>query len=119
MVNAGNTPELLIRKIAHTQNRRAIEHAPTIAVPMNHKPTVTAKTGDTGKTDTVHAHHDAGPTQLFNQIMAASHLVEFASDIERIHHLLACSLRMPIDDAHHRRGTIRERTMRTVALQFV
>ena len=51
--------------------------------------------------------------------MAAAHLIEIAGEVEGIHHLLARSVGVIIDDAHHGPGPLVERAMRSVRLKLV
>ena len=51
--------------------------------------------------------------------MAVAHLIELAREIEGIHHLLARSVGVIIDDAHHGADALVKRAMRSVGLKFV
>jgi hypothetical protein len=63
--------------------------------------------------------HHAGAAEIADKVMPATHLVEVAREVEREHHLLAGTLGLIVDDAHHGPRTPLERAARPVGLQFI
>ena len=119
LIDARDSPELVVSGEAHAQQRRARVEAPPVAVCMDRKLAVTAKIGDPGKSDAVQAHHHARAAAVQYEVVAAAHPVQLSSDVEGVHHLLARTAGVLVNDAHHRVHTLAERAMGAVALQLV
>ena len=119
VVGAGQAPELLPSDIGPAEHRRAGQIAPAVTVGVNRQIRYPPEFDHADKAHRVEARHDAGASQIADKIVAVAHLIEIAREIEGIHDLLARSVGVTIDDAHHGPGPIVKRAMRSIRLKFV
>src|SRR6516165_2735331 len=71
------------------------------------------------KTDGIEARHEAGRAMLYKRVVAATHLLEIAGQIEGVHDFLAGALCVIVDHTHDGFDAPVKGTSRAVRLQFV
>src|SRR3546814_13910639 len=101
MVNAGQTPQDLIRPKRDTQQRMARYGAKAIAVSVQRQPGCAPERLHGGKSAPVQADHDAAPALALAQLGTTQHGGGFIGTIECTHHMLACTLLLPQYPPHN------------------
>src|SRR5262245_2950497 len=102
VVGASETPNLLPSGVGPAEHRGAGEIPPAVTVGVNGQAGESPELDHAGEAYRIEARHDAGAALLQHEVVAAAHLVEFASEVEGEHHFLPRAVRVAVDDPHHR-----------------
>ncbi len=85
-----------------------VQHAPAVAVPVDHQLALVANFLDAGKSHTVEADHRAGAALLHNSFIAAQHCIHLPAEVEGVHHFFTGLVGVFVDYFHHRIHAILE-----------
>ena len=96
-----------------------VQHAPTVAMSVNHQRAYVTNLFHTAQADAVERNHRARATSRNNFVIMPLHRVEFVANVEGIHHALASAIGVGVDDPHDGVHTLVKRRVRRIRHQLV